>query len=241
MPDAIFEHPRLVAIYDALEPERPDLDVYATLLETYECRRVLDIGCGTGTFALRLAAKGIDVIGVDPAQASLKVAREKPGAERVNWLNGYAADVDVSDVDVAIMTGNVAQAIFEPKAWSETLTAVHSALSRGGRLVFETRDPARRAWEQWNRAVTLRTTMIDGIGIVHSWVDVIVVDEPLVSFRWTFVFESDGGTVTSDSTLRFRERAEVEADLHNHGFVVEDVRDARDRPSDEFVFIERRR
>jgi hypothetical protein len=29
VPDPIFQHPRLVAIYDALDPDRSDLDVYA--------------------------------------------------------------------------------------------------------------------------------------------------------------------------------------------------------------------
>jgi len=31
--DAIFEHPRLVAIYDALDPDRSDLDVYAAIAD----------------------------------------------------------------------------------------------------------------------------------------------------------------------------------------------------------------
>ena len=41
----------------------------------------------------------------------------------------------------------------------------------------------------------------------------------------------------SDSTLRFRERDEVEADLAAHGYVVEGVRDAPDRPGRELVFV----
>lgn len=52
MPDEIFEHPRLVAIYDALDPDRRDLDVYAAIAGELGVRRVLDVGCGTGTFAL---------------------------------------------------------------------------------------------------------------------------------------------------------------------------------------------
>ena len=62
--------------------------------------------------------------------------------------------VDASGVhgtlfDVAVMTGNVAQAIVETTAWSDTLRAAHAALRRDGQLVFETRDPRRREWEQW--------------------------------------------------------------------------------------------
>ena len=46
---------------------------------------------------------------VDPAEASLAVARTKPGAERVRWLHGYATDLPPLQVDLATMTGNVAQ------------------------------------------------------------------------------------------------------------------------------------
>jgi hypothetical protein len=43
--------------------------------------------------------------------------------------------------------------------------------------------------------------------------------------------------LVSDSTLRFRERDEVEADIATHGYEVIDVRDARDRPGRELVFL----
>jgi SAM-dependent methyltransferase len=62
----------------------------------------------------------------------------------------------------------------------------------------------------------------------------------LVSFRSTVVFASDGAVLTSDSTLRFRERAEIAGSLASAGLVVDEVRDAPDRPGLEFVFIARR-
>src|SRR5690606_31428807 len=58
VPDRIFDEPRLAAIYDALDTDRRDLDVYASIAREVDARSVLDIGCGTGTFACMLAAEG---------------------------------------------------------------------------------------------------------------------------------------------------------------------------------------
>jgi hypothetical protein len=138
------------------------------------------------------------------------------------------------------MTGNVAQAIVHPATWDGTLRGIFAALRPGGHLVFETRDPARRAWEQWNRDMSYAVTEIPGVGAVESWHDVTDVSGPLVTFRATNVFAADGAVLTSDSTLRFRTRDEIEAALTEHAYAVVDVRDAPDRPGREFVFIARR-
>lgn len=240
MADSGFEHPRLAAIYDALEADRSDLDVYAGIATELGARRVLDVGCGTGTFAILLAERGFEVTGVDPALASLDVARAKPGGERVHWIHGDAMSLPRVQVDLATMTGNVAQAIVAPSGWEATLRGIHEALRPGGSLVFETRDPAFRAWEAWNREASYGVTEIDGVGTVESWHELTDVDDSLVSFRSTTVFGSDGEVLTSDSMLRFRQRDEVEADLVACGYVVGEVRGAPDRPGRELVFFARR-
>ena len=240
MPDATFADRRLAGIYDWLEGDRPDLDVYvAMLVDELGARTVLDIGCGTGTLACLLARRGIEVIGVDPAEASLDVARAKPGAAGVRWILGDATTLPDVQADAAIMTGNVAQVFLSDEEWHGTLTAVRAALRPGGRLIFETRDPERRAWREWDRAHTLTRTVIPHVGAVTTWCDVTDVEPPLVSFRGTNVFEADGAVLTSDSTLRFRSRGEIERSLTAAGYVVDEVRDAPDRPGLEFVFIAR--
>ena len=240
MADNGFEHPRLAAIYDALEAERSDLDVYAGIAEELGARRVLDVGCGTGTFALLLADRGFQVTGIDPALASLDVARAKPGGDRVRWIHGDATSLPRLQVELATLSGNVAQAIVERADWEATLGGIYDALCPDGYLVFETRDPAYRAWEGWNRAASYCVTEIDGLGAVESWHEVTDVNGSLVSFRSTTVFPSDGELLTFDSTLRFREREEVEADLVARGYVIDDVRGAPDRPGRELVFFARR-
>lgn len=238
--DDIFQHPRLVAIYDQLDPDRSDLDVYVDVVHELGAHRVLDVGCGTGTFALMLADRGFEVIGVDPADGSLDVARAKPGADRVRWIHGDGTCLPPMRVDLATMTGNVAQAIVDQSDWEATLRGIYAALRPGGYLVFETRDPQRRAWDEWNRSASYRTTHIQGVGKVDSWEQVTNINGPLVTFRSARLFASDGQMLTSDSTLRFRERDEVEAAVTADGYTVEEVRGAPDRPGRELVFFARR-
>lgn len=239
MPDAHFAVPRLAQVYDLLDPDRQDLVGYAEILDELGARSVLDVGCGTGTFALLLASRGIEVIGVDPAIASLDVARSKPGSESVTWIHGDASAVTDVTVDAVTMTGNVAQVFLNDSEWRATLDAVWRALRRGGYLVFETRDPGALAWRSWTPADSRRVAVV-GDGTVESWVEVTDVTESTVSFRTTFVFSDDGVVLTSDSTLRFRGRDEIVQALEQIGFEEPQIRDAPDRPGSELVFIARR-
>ncbi|MEE9417561.1 MAG: class I SAM-dependent methyltransferase [Acidimicrobiales bacterium] len=237
MPDRIFSDPRLAEIYDIVDSDRSDLDHYMAMTDEFAVRSVLDIGCGTGTFACLLAAKGMDITGVDPAKASLDVARAKPGASGVCWVLGDASDLPQLSVDLATMTGNVAQVFLEDVEWTATLLGIGSALRPGGRLVFEVRDPAQQAWRGWNYDDTFARVDLGVGGSVETWVELVDVSLPLVTFRSMYCFEGDEKLVVSESTLRFREREEVEASLSATGFRVDEVRDAPDRPSKEFVFV----
>ena len=202
-----------------------------------EARSVLDIGCGTGTFACLLASRGIDVVAVDPARASLDLARAKPGADAVQWLHGDATTLPPLAVDAASMTGNVAQVFLTDDDWAATLRGAWHALRPGGHLVFETRNPARRAWERWTPELTRSVVDVPGVGVVEAWCELTDVAGSFVSFRWQTAFRRDGVVVESSSTLRFRDRTEIEASLAAAGFQLREVRDAPDRPGLEHVFL----
>ena len=240
MPDAIFAHPRLAPIYDVFDSDRGDLAAYCAIVDDLEAGLVLDVGCGTGSLAILLAGRGRTVVGVDPAGASLDVAKAKDHAAQVRWILGTVAAVPPIEADLATMTGNVAQVFLTDDDWAQTLQGIHGALRSTGRLVFETRRPDYRAWEEWAEERRPVVRDVPGSGPVERRLEVLTVDLPFVSFRYAYRFLVDGAVITSESTLRFRSRDEVEASLNATGYRVLDVREAPDRPGREFVFIAER-
>jgi ubiquinone/menaquinone biosynthesis C-methylase UbiE len=235
--DPAFADPRLAPLYDVLDDDRGDLDVYEAMVAELGAQRVVDVGCGTGSLAVRLAAAGLEVVGVDPASASLDIARAKPYADRVTWIDGDAAALPPQEwADIALMTGNVAQVFVSDDDWHTTLAAVSRNLRPGGWLVLETRRPEVRDWERWEVPPTdLVLPSGETITVARTVTEVAL---PLVTFVSSTTVR--GEVVPSSSTLRFRDRAEVEADLAEHGLRVDEVRDAPDRPGKELVFLARR-
>jgi SAM-dependent methyltransferase len=238
VPDAIFAHPRLARVYDAFDGDRRDLAAYLAIAEELGAEPVLDLGCGTGCLAILLADTGRTVVGVDPAAASLEVAKSKDGAARVTWIHGDATTLPALGADLVVMTGNVAQVFLADDDWTRTLQSIHAALGPGGHLVFETRRP--RAWENWAVDTTPVVLDIPGIGSVAQRREVTDVRLPFVSFRFTYRFLADDAVITSDSTIRFRSHDEVESSLLANGYRVLDTREAPDRPGREFVFVAER-
>ncbi len=158
----------------------------------------------------------------------------------MTWIHGDATRLPPLQVDAATMTANVAQVFLTDDDWTATLRGIRNALKPGGHIVFESRVPERRAWLEWDREHTWKRTDLPGVGVVETWTEVTEERADLVSFRATYVFEEDGAVLTSDSTLRFRSRDEIERSLEDAGFDETEVRDAPDRPGREHVFVARR-
>ncbi|MEV0325357.1 class I SAM-dependent methyltransferase [Micromonospora echinospora] len=218
-----FEDPRLVAVYDAECRWGPDDDFFLGVVNETPQARVLDLGCGTGRLTLALASAGHRVTGVDPARASLDAARAKPGADRVTWIEGTAALLPDRSFDVAVMTSHVAQFFTTDEAWDGLLADLHRALVPGGRLVFDSRDPADRRWERWNPVDSRRHPCLPDGRTVEAWTEVTEIRGDVVSFTHHYRFPPSR-LLQSSATLRFRTEAQLRASLHAQGFTVEHVR-----------------
>lgn len=222
MRHAEFTDARLVTVYDAQFPWSRDDDFFLSVVDETPAARVLDLGCGTGRLALGMAAAGHTVTGVDPARASLDAARAKPGADRVTWIEGTSLILPDDTFDVAVMTSHVAQFFGSDDEWGQVLADLKRTLIPGGRLVFDTRDPAARAWERWNPVDSRRQAVMPDGRVITAWTEVNSVVGGTVSFTIRYAFP-DGEELLSTATLRFLDEHEVRSSLHEAGLTVEHI------------------
>ena len=147
--DEIFEDQFLASLYDHFNTWGADDDFYFQLARETG-RRVLDLGCGTGRLACRIAQEGFSLTGADPADGMLQVARSRLGNERVSRIKADGQTLRLPlRFDLIYMTGHAFQALLTDDEAIAVLRTAHDHLAKDGRFAFESRNPARRAWLSW--------------------------------------------------------------------------------------------
>jgi hypothetical protein len=161
----------------------------------------------------------------------------------VTWIEGSTEVLPAAAFDAALMTSHVAQFFVGDDAFAAALTDLRRALRPGGRLIFDSRDPADRRWERWNPADSRHTTALPDGGWYETWIEVTSVADGAVSFVHHYVF-SDGDVRRSTATLRFRSEPALRDALAAAGFIVDRIyggwnRDPIGHPDGEFLVIAR--
>ena len=85
---------RVAGVYDEWYSE-VNFQLIDTLAELARGGPALELGIGTGRIALPLAAKGVEVHGIDAAESMISRLRDKPGGDRVTITQGNFAEVPV--------------------------------------------------------------------------------------------------------------------------------------------------
>jgi SAM-dependent methyltransferase len=87
---------RIADVYDAMMANLPDpADSVDRLAELAGSGPALELGIGTGRVALPLAARGVQVHGIDASEAMVERLRAKPGGEAIPVTLGDFAGVPV--------------------------------------------------------------------------------------------------------------------------------------------------
>jgi SAM-dependent methyltransferase len=217
MPDLHYEHPNLAALYDVDCGWSHDRDFYLSLAGKPP-QRILDLGCGTGLICDAYAALGHNVTGVDPAPAMLDVARQKPHAGDIEWVQSRAQDfTSKKRFDLIIMTGHAFQVLLEDEDIRATFDMVRMHLGPSGRFVFESRNPAIDWFGMWNSSHQIEA----GGGQVTCTLRSLRCDGNRITFEQRYDFESQ--SLTSLSELLFLKCDAIEDRLAASGLRVDSV------------------
>lgn len=95
--------------------------------------RGLDLACGTGDLAIRLAGRGVAVVGVDLAVPMIRLARRKAEARRVTFVAADITCLPVADACVDLVTAGYA--LRNVPDLDTALLEMHRVLRPGGRIV----------------------------------------------------------------------------------------------------------
>ena len=126
--------------YDVSVSDWPgEIDFYRELAAQARSKggKVLELGCGTGRVAIRLAQDGVEVVGLDLSAAMLAVAREKSvGMSNLRWVEGDMRGFELGETfDLAIVPGHGFQNLLTAADQRACLESVRRHLVPGGLLV----------------------------------------------------------------------------------------------------------
>lgn len=121
------------AVYEQRAAAGEDVHGEANFLGRYPLKSVLDAGCGTGRIARELAARGLDVAGVDLDPVMLATAMRK--APHLDWLVADLETVDLGRTfDAVLMAGNV-MIFLTPGSEGRVLANLARHLAPGGLII----------------------------------------------------------------------------------------------------------
>lgn len=134
---------RFSEVYDQLMTDIP-YDSYVEWVMTHapadSFKRLLDIGCGTGTLSMMFAQSGYAVSGVDLSEDMLIIAQERASQMGMH-IPFFAMSMDelegFDELDVAVIPIDSINYVTDEEAVKRTLEKVYEALRPGGQLFFD--------------------------------------------------------------------------------------------------------
>ena len=142
---------RVADVYDSWY-RLPNVDEeVAGLVDLANGGRALELGIGTGRVGLPLAARGVEVHGIDSSPAMVEQLRAKPGGDKIAITIGDMADVPVDgEFALIFVVFNTFFMLTDAAAQSRCMRNVAAHLSPGGRFVLRAfvPDPSRFVRDQ---------------------------------------------------------------------------------------------
>lgn len=115
------------------------VDFIHTIAPLGQYTKVVDLGCGPGLYAQKLAIKGYEVVGVDFNKKSIEYAMQEAAKEGVSieYRNEDMTSIELeNDFDVALLIYEI-YSVFSPENRKKILNNIHRGLKPGGLVLLD--------------------------------------------------------------------------------------------------------
>lgn len=123
-----FYNEHLVSLYDLCNPIGDDSRFFIEEIEKRNPKTLIDLGCGTGILTCELTKENRTIIGVEPSEKMLEVARNRYNENKITWVPGEITDLKDIKANMVIMTSHVAQFFLKDDHWITTLKKIYDIL-----------------------------------------------------------------------------------------------------------------
>jgi SAM-dependent methyltransferase len=146
----------IAVVYDALHGEL-DPAATGTLAELAGRGPVLELGIGTGRFALPLQERGLTVLGIDASAAMVEKLRAKPGGRDIAVTIGDFSRVTLDETfELIFVAFNTFFGLLTADDQLQCFRNVASMLRAGGLFVIEAFVPDLRRFDRGQRLAVTR-------------------------------------------------------------------------------------
>ena len=203
-------------VYDEWTQDRDPAEAVEALARLARGGPVLELGVGTGRVALPLAARGLEVHGIDASPAMLAKLRAKPGGDQIALTVGDLADVAVGGSFRLVFAG--ANGLFCAQSQERQLSCfenVAAHLADGGAFVIEADVPGSGS-QTWGfsvagverESVRLQASEHDPVAqtIAGHTIELSVRGTRFVPFRARYAWPSEIDLMARLAGLRLRAR-----------------------------------
>ena len=223
---------RIASVYDELYRSTNVSERVDILAELAAGGRALELGIGTGIYALPLASRGVEVHGIDTSQAMVDRLRAKERGATMPVTIGDFADVEVEgSFSLIFVTSNTLFMLTEQEDQIRCFENVASHLDESGVFLIHAFVPDVSMFDRGQRisadlpdlaSVRLGISVHDAVNQVVDFRDVHLTEEGIRMYpgRLRYVWPPELDLMARLAGLRLRERW---ADWHRSPFTSQSV------------------
>ena len=128
---------KFARLYDEITDPSDDFLQFVKKFLKKKKLKILDLGCGTGKYAVPLTKSGFVVTALDPSADMLKEAKKKAkGVKKINFVKGDIRKAKEKEFDV-VMSSECINHMRDEIQLLETFSGVKKALTNKGKFIFD--------------------------------------------------------------------------------------------------------